>query len=114
MAGPFFQWATARINHFSCQSEERTTSLFQGVSYSRTYRQICITRFRDFTKSRLTVPKTRKLVGMAEPRDPDPLFANPKRLLLDMAQEQSLTELLRLIASRLGESARIALIRIWL
>src|SRR5258708_6263317 len=51
---------------------------------------------------------------MAEPRESDPLFADPKRLLLDMAQEQSLPELLRLIASRLGESPRIALVRIWL
>ena len=44
----------------------------------------------------------------------EPLFSDPKRLLLDMAQEQSLPELLRLIASRLGESPRIALVRIWL
>src|SRR5262245_35680918 len=43
-----------------------------------------------------------------------PLFTDPKRLLLDMAQEQSLPELLRLIASRVGDSPRVALVRIWL
>jgi hypothetical protein len=48
---------------------------------------------------------------MAEPPDSHPLFEDPKRLLLDMAQEQSLPELLRLIASRLSESPRIALVR---
>src|SRR6266404_5877684 len=51
---------------------------------------------------------------MAEPRDWDTLFADPKRLLLDMAQEQLLPELLRLIASRLADSPRVALVRIWL
>ncbi|HYT91363.1 MAG TPA: sigma 54-interacting transcriptional regulator [Gemmataceae bacterium] len=51
---------------------------------------------------------------MAEHRDPAPLFAAPKRLLLDMAQEQSLPELLRLIAGRVGDSPRVALVRIWL
>src|SRR5262245_40726157 len=51
---------------------------------------------------------------MSDDHGSHPLFADPKRLLLDMAQEQSLPELLRLIASRLGESPRIALIRIWL
>jgi transcriptional regulator with GAF, ATPase, and Fis domain len=44
----------------------------------------------------------------------EPLHADPKRLLLDMAQEQSLAELLQLIVKRLGESPRIALVRIWL
>jgi transcriptional regulator with GAF, ATPase, and Fis domain len=51
---------------------------------------------------------------MAEYRDWHPLFEDPKRLLLDMAQEQALPELLRLIANRLGDSPRVALVRIWL
>jgi len=51
---------------------------------------------------------------MAEHRDSHPLFEDPKRLLLDMAQEQSLPELLRLIASRVGGWPRVALVRIWL
>jgi transcriptional regulator with GAF, ATPase, and Fis domain len=51
---------------------------------------------------------------MAEHRDSHPLFEDTKRLLLDMAQQQSLPELLRLIASRLGDSPRVALVRIWL
>ena len=51
---------------------------------------------------------------MAEHPNSEPLFADPKRLLLDLAQEQTLPELLRLIASRVGASPRVALVRIWL
>src|SRR4029077_1082814 len=47
-------------------------------------------------------------------RPPEPLFPNPKRLLLDMAQEQSLAELLKLIVARASDSHRVALVRIWL
>ena len=42
------------------------------------------------------------------------LFSDPKRLLLDMAQEQSLAELLKLIVARASDSHRVALVRIWL
>ncbi len=42
------------------------------------------------------------------------LLEDPKRLLLDMAQERSLSELLRLIVNRLSDSNRVALARIWL
>jgi transcriptional regulator with GAF, ATPase, and Fis domain len=44
----------------------------------------------------------------------EPLFADPKRLLLDLAQQQSVAELLNLIVARLSESQRVALARIWL
>ncbi|HEY1066343.1 MAG TPA: GAF domain-containing protein, partial [Pirellulales bacterium] len=43
-----------------------------------------------------------------------PLFADPKRLLLDMAGERSLPRLLELITARVAESPRVSLIRIWL
>jgi formate hydrogenlyase transcriptional activator len=43
-----------------------------------------------------------------------PLFADPKRLLLDMAREHALPDLLRLVVDRLTESPRVALARIWL
>ena len=43
-----------------------------------------------------------------------PLFDDPKRLLLDMAQEHQLSELLRLLVTRIGASSRVALARIWL
>ena len=43
-----------------------------------------------------------------------PLFADPKRLLLDMAREHRLPELLRMVVTRTAESARVALARIWL
>ena len=46
---------------------------------------------------------------MSDEHGTHPLFADPKRLLLDMAQEQALPELLRLIGSRLGDSSRVAL-----
>lgn len=44
----------------------------------------------------------------------DPLISHPKRLLLDMAQEHSLSGLLQLVVNRLSESGRIALSRVWL
>src|SRR5438132_10298657 len=43
-----------------------------------------------------------------------PLFADPKRLLLDMAQEHAVPDLLRLIVTGLTGSQRVALARIWL
>src|SRR5438270_418518 len=43
-----------------------------------------------------------------------PLFAEPKRLLLEMAREHALPDLLRLVVDRLAESPRVALARIWL
>jgi len=44
----------------------------------------------------------------------EPLFTDPKRLLLDMAQQQSVSELLRLVVARVSDSRRVALARIWL
>src|SRR4051794_24652974 len=43
-----------------------------------------------------------------------PLFADPRRLLLEMAREHALPDLLRLVVDRLAESPRVALARIWL
>src|SRR4051812_5861071 len=43
-----------------------------------------------------------------------PLLLDPRRLLLDMAREHGLSELLRLVVGRLAESPRVALARIWL
>ena len=43
-----------------------------------------------------------------------PLFADPRRLLLEMARERALPALLRLVVDRLAESPRVALARIWL
>jgi transcriptional regulator with GAF, ATPase, and Fis domain len=44
----------------------------------------------------------------------EPLFADPKRLLLDLAQEHSVPQLLKMIVARLTDSHRAALARIWL
>src|SRR5262245_10851433 len=48
------------------------------------------------------------------PAPPGPLFRDPKGLLLDMAREHALPELLRLVVTRIAESSRVALARIWL
>ncbi|MGL6094384.1 MAG: sigma 54-interacting transcriptional regulator [Fimbriiglobus sp.] len=45
---------------------------------------------------------------------PDPLLADPKRLLLDLAQQHSVPAVLQLIVTRLSETDRVALVRIWL
>src|SRR5947209_4491452 len=48
-------------------------------------------------------------------RGPDtPLFTDPRRLLLEMARERALPDLLRLVVDRLAESPRVALARVWL
>jgi transcriptional regulator with GAF, ATPase, and Fis domain len=44
----------------------------------------------------------------------EPLLSDPKRLLLDLAQEHSVPALLQLIVTRLTDSDRVALARIWL
>lgn len=44
----------------------------------------------------------------------DHLLADPKRLLLDLAQEHSVAGLLRLIVNRISDSIPVALVRIWL
>jgi transcriptional regulator with GAF, ATPase, and Fis domain len=44
----------------------------------------------------------------------EPLLSDPKRLLLDLAQAHSVSELLQLIVNRLSGSDRVALARIWL
>ncbi len=44
----------------------------------------------------------------------EPLITDPKRLLLDLAQQRSVPALLELIVSRLSVTGRIALVRIWL
>ena len=45
---------------------------------------------------------------------PSSLFTDPKRLLLDLAKEHHLSELLRLLVGRLADSPRVALARVWL
>jgi transcriptional regulator with GAF, ATPase, and Fis domain len=47
--------------------------------------------------------------------DPDaPLFLDPKQLLLDMAREHAVADLLRLVVNRLAASPRVAMARVWL
>ncbi|MCA9260698.1 MAG: sigma 54-interacting transcriptional regulator, partial [Planctomycetales bacterium] len=51
---------------------------------------------------------------MRAPASHTPLFADPKRLLLDLAQERDLPSLLDLLVSRIGGSDAVALVRLWL
>ena len=59
------------------------------------------------------ITTSRKMAGMIGDAS-DPLVLDPKRLLLDLARQQSTTDLLQLIVSRLSETRRVALVRIWL
>ena len=43
-----------------------------------------------------------------------PLFSDPKRLLLDLAQQRELASLLNLLVSRIGSTEAVALVRLWL
>lgn len=43
-----------------------------------------------------------------------PVFLDPRRLLLDMAREHALPDLLCLVVDRLVASPRVALARVWL
>lgn len=45
---------------------------------------------------------------------PGSIFTDPKQLLLDMAEQRSVTALLSLITGRLADSPRVALARVWL
>jgi formate hydrogenlyase transcriptional activator len=71
---------------------------------------------RIVVESRAIVTQRRSFVqteGMATSVT-TPLFADPKQLLLDLAQTRSLPQLLELIVERLAAGSRIALARIWL
>jgi len=43
-----------------------------------------------------------------------PLFADPKRLLLDLAQQRELPSLLNFLVSRIGSTEAVGLVRLWL
>ncbi len=51
---------------------------------------------------------------MKDTREADGLLVDPRRLLLDMAQQRSASELLWLIVRRLCETSSVAMARIWL
>ncbi|MDY3551687.1 sigma 54-interacting transcriptional regulator [Gemmata sp. JC717] len=44
----------------------------------------------------------------------EPIFTDPKQLLLEMAEQRSVDSLLRLVAARLADSPQVALARVWL
>ena len=51
---------------------------------------------------------------MSQTASPPRLIPDPKRLLLDLAQERHVDELLHLIVRRLADSPAVAMARIWL
>ena len=64
---------------------------------------------------RIFVFRLRSLVkSSAMSESAEPLLTDPKRLLLDLALQRSVSPLLELIVSRLSETGRVALARIWL
>src|SRR5436309_2879125 len=70
---------------------------------------------RDFVFLRFLVGYSRDHVARGIMTDTaGPLFLDPKRLLLDMAREHVLSDLLRLVVDRLAASPRVALARVWL
>src|SRR5690242_6886627 len=73
-----------------------------------------VTRIRIFTNSRQRPMKSRKIDSMTPSVKREPLLSDPKRLLLDLSLQQSVTSLLELIVTRLSENNRVALVRIWL
>lgn len=76
---------------------------------------MCSGKLRLIVDPRLYVIDLRNLVLNAMHQFiPEPLLADPKRLLLDLAQEHSVADLLQLIVSRLSDSSRVALARVWL
>jgi hypothetical protein len=58
--------------------------------------------------------KSRQISSMTTSVKHEPLLSDPKRLLLELALQQSVASLLELIVIRLSENNRVALVRIWL
>lgn len=69
-------------------------------------------RIRKSTIFRILNTKYRKMISMY--LTTEPLLTDPKRLLLDLALERSVPGLLDLIVTRLSQTQRVALVRIWL
>ena len=58
--------------------------------------------------------KSRQISSMTTSVKHEPQLSDPKRLLLELALQQSVASMLELIVSRLSENNRVALVRIWL
>lgn len=69
---------------------------------------------RCLTLNRRMATKCRYARDMAALSQSTPLFDDPKRLLLDLAQQRELPSLLDLLVSRICESEAVALARLWL
>jgi hypothetical protein len=72
------------------------------------------TKSRAETISRAVEHEKSCATGMENQADDQSLLDDPKRSLLDMAQEYSGVELLRLIVMRLSRLPRVAIARVWL
>ena len=70
---------------------------------------------RKIVIQRIFVAQQRNFVdNVVMNAETEPLFLDPKRLLLDLARERSLPRLLDLMTTRLAESPRVSLARVWL
>lgn len=72
------------------------------------------TRYRYLTIYRFTCTIFRYTYGMNALAPRTPLFADPKRLLLDLAQQRELPSLLNFLVSRIGSTEAVGLVRLWL
>ena len=103
----------SRICDDSCRHTSLVTIRFAGKILLEIGQ--AIRTFRLFTNFRLRTRFRNLVRWISWPSSTtDPLFVDPKRLLLDMARERSLPDLLDLVVDRLAESPRVALARIWL
>ncbi len=71
-----------------------------------------VLRNRKSANSRILNTKYRRIISMYP--NIEPLLTDAKRLLLDLALERSVPDLLDLIVTRLSQTDRVALVRIWL
>src|SRR5262249_50307767 len=101
------------IDHAPCQSSLFFARYDHSMACDDSQVAATLTRFRRFTISRKLTTTIRRENPM-NTTPGEPLCADPRRLLLEMARERSLPNLLRLAVDRLAESPRVALARIWL
>jgi transcriptional regulator with GAF, ATPase, and Fis domain len=76
---------------------------------------LLVTILRNIVTRRNIVDKQRNFVVIGDMTSSlEPLLKDPRKLLLDLANQRELPSLLSFITSRLAESPRVALVRIWL
>ena len=72
------------------------------------------TKIRDSTKNRVDPTKSRYYASMSKSNPLRGLISDPKKLLLELAGQHQLSDLLPFAVERMAEGPTIALVRIWL